>query len=959
MPLQDRTEELTTLREALQRAEAGEGGLVLVTGEPGIGKTRVTEALLIEAAERGFDIGAGAALADSTVLYGPWAEALRGIWLDQVFRDRRPPRLAGIYVVAEDGRILVKAERRDEELTPEGLADLGTAGRDVLREASFGEATARARERFRYTPGNRGIGMFPLRSGGLIAVTWGRANELLTEDLRLLAGRVDREVSGVAVATADGSAGLPDIVPMLRSLLDSGKYDGTEPAGDAQSRRMDVFESVLLGLRRQSRDKPLLIALDDLQFADSSSLGLLHYLARFVRQERILIAGTFRREQLGTFPGLEEVLHALRREGLVREISLGPLTAQDLRSVTISLLGHHRVPEEFIDLLVRNSGGNPLFLGELLNHFRETGVLVPDANRVLHVVAAVREITVPPRVGDLVGQRLRRLSQEERAVLDAAAVCGPRFTSVVLAKVVSEPELKVLRTLTAIARHPGLLRQEGEDWRFDHPLARETIERELPPDLKRLYHKTVAVALAEAGATLGEIGVHLAEAEDPRAVATLRGAAEGALQQGAPQEAARLLALAERRAGPEERHAIAELRLDALELAGRFAEADELLIAKQMAGAAPSWVAARRATLLEHRGKWPEALALLEKILGERPGDDTHRLRERKAFVLMRMGHYEEAAKFAAEALTEQADGAQKTRADLLHTLGICLYFLGRYPEALRTDGEVLKIRLELNDPNGIANTLNNMGLVEFATGAVAEASGYHEKARAIREATGDRYGLAFSLRNLCVVAEQQGQLTTALEHAERSLTLSEALDDPRGVAASHDNIGSVLVRLRRMQEALPHFEQAIRGGKLLGDWVILASAIANSVPAYVALGRSPEAHRMAAEACQITLDLGLQLEGARAERAVGIARAAEGAMDEAVERFAESVRTASKLKARLEEAETHRQWALVARRAGHPEEARQHLERAADLYGSCRLARRVVETRAAIESLGPAGAPG
>ena len=219
-----------------------------------------------------------------------------------------------------------------------------------------------------------------------------------------------------------------------------------------QSALLAQYTRVLTAVARQ---RPLLVILDDLQWADSGTASLLFRLGRELPGSRILIVGAYRSEELGL--GLDGGRHAL--EGVLAEfkrrygdvwLDLAQTTAVEGRNFVDALLDHeaNHLGHRFRRTLFRHAEGHPLFTAELLRMMQQRGDLVREANGAWIEGPALDWETLPPRVEGVIAERIRRLDDGLGALLAVASVEGEEFTAQVVAHVLNRDERSVIRSLS-------------------------------------------------------------------------------------------------------------------------------------------------------------------------------------------------------------------------------------------------------------------------------------------------------------------------------------------------------------------------------------------------------------------------------------------------------------------------------------------------------------------------------
>jgi len=307
--------------------------------------------------------------------------------------------------------------------------------------------------------------------------------------------------------------GIAKLLTRLRPEEEHGKPRTFSP----QVWQDQTFLAVAKTLHSVSTREPIILFIEDIQWADSASLALLHYLARAVNNtERILIIATFRSEELTTdtegYPHpLTETLRTMRREDLFTEIELSKLTEDTVSKLAKNMIGGS-LQEEFADRLVKESRGNALFIVESLRMLSEQKSLIQENNQWR---LAAREIDIPTKIKDIILRRLAVLKYAQKRVLDAASVIGEKFDLELLSTVLKLDSFEVLETLNVIAKSTSLICADGNSYRFDHEQSRKTLYEELSLPLKRGYHAKIAEKLENAKSDVipfGDLAYHYAQA---------------------------------------------------------------------------------------------------------------------------------------------------------------------------------------------------------------------------------------------------------------------------------------------------------------------------------------------------------------------------------------------------------------------------------------------------------------
>jgi DNA-binding winged helix-turn-helix (wHTH) protein/predicted ATPase len=296
--------------------------------------------------------------------------------------------------------------------------------------------------------------------------------------------------------------------------------------------------------------KPLLLVLEDLHWADYSTMDLIAHLARRREPARLLVIGTYRPTGIG-FQGhpLNAVMQELRGHGLCEELPLGALDEEGVEEYLSSRFSETTVPAGLARLLHRRTEGNPLFLSNVVDHWLPHGLLEKSLEEL--------SLDLPDTVRGLLDRQLAMLRPEEQAILEAASVAGREFSVAAVAAALEQTEEEVEPACDALAKRGIFLDSCGRtNWpdgtvsaryAFVHDLHREILYDRLPPRRKARLHVRIGARLeagyrAQARDLAAELAVHFVQGRDvPNAVRYLRYAAEHALARSAHREAAERL----------------------------------------------------------------------------------------------------------------------------------------------------------------------------------------------------------------------------------------------------------------------------------------------------------------------------------------------------------------------------------------------------------------------------------
>ncbi len=627
--LVDRVEEMSLLREAVDKAVRGEGGLFFLHGEPGIGKTRLTKELRAYAHLRGMQ-----------VLYGRCPAMFRtgGV----------PPYVLWSEII-----------------------------RDYLENCNLEQL-------------HRVIGFYPAEVARLV----------------------------------------PEISQKLRT---APQFFPISPEHE-QNR---LFEAVSQFIANISLETPLLVILDDLQWTDSTSLLLLHYLARGVDKESLLLLGVYRSTDIDSKHPLTPVLTELNRERLPQSVSLKRMSLSETSEMIKQLLRQDDIPEEFCSLVYERTRGNPFFAEEVLQSLKEEEIIYREKDK--WAIKEVTKIEFPETVKSVVKARIDRLDDECQSVLTMASFIGNDVSWGALCGVTGIEENKMIEIIDKILK-TGLLKHRvirGEDTcSFVDIIVRDVVYEEVSAFRRKKQHNDVGRALEKAYAKkidehFGELASHFLEGGDrEKALDYFLKAGDRAAKMYANNEAVSYF------------HSALNL------LDGREDKLREKGHVLESLGDINQIVAEYK----ESKKFFNEALLLWQQLNENRKVADVHR-------------------KLATQFWSKDGDvGKAKEHYDE------ALKILGTQPESIE-----------------LANLYLSMANMYFQTGSMAEALSWSEEAQQLAQKLDEKWALARSYYLLGAVFMGKGQAEKACECAEKSLKISLDHNYAENAILAYINLYAVL----------------------------------------------------------------------------------------------------------------------------------------------------------------------
>ncbi len=500
------------------------------------------------------------------------------------------------------------------------------------------------------------------------------------------------------------------------------------PQANPNLLRQRVFTTFGQWAMAVATQKPLVLAFDDLHWADPNSMTLIEYLMTLCADNPLLVLCVSRPDRESPFWQVRQKAIDTYADTLIH-ITLGPMSDNETLTLINSLLNLDYLPSEIEYIILSRAEGNPLFVEEMLRNFIEDGTLVEE-DGTWRATWPVKRVEVPATLQGMLIARLDRLDDSTKRIVQIAAVIGRVFSPSVLERVVDDPSL--LDDGLIELQHAEIIRQRSpepdREYIFKHMLTQEVAYQSLLTQQCRIYHQRVADVLArifwergEEYAGAGLVATHYERARAwPRVLRYLQRAGDGAGAIFANNTA-----------------------VDYYTRALKVAHSSDI-------DATP----AQRLVLHQKRG------ALLASL------DDIDRA----------LADYEQVRKLA------QMIGDQKAELRTLNQIGALQSGLGHGVQAGEYFKQALILAEESGDPGGVADSLHRLGEYYRNSADYEEATAHHQQAMEMARSTGDNWLLAASLEGLGQVDLARDDLSASLDKWSQVVDLRRRLADPVGL---------------------------------------------------------------------------------------------------------------------------------------------------------------------------------
>jgi serine/threonine protein kinase/tetratricopeptide (TPR) repeat protein len=624
--------------------------------------------------------------------------------------------------------------------------------------------------------------------------------------------------------------------PALSGL--PGQDSHPEPAelssAAAQLRLFAYLSDTFTALSSQG---PLVLLIDDLQWADDLTLGFLEFARRVVqlRQSPLLLIGTYRSEEAG-----EELTKLLAAPG-VESLLLGRLQEQALSEIVRDMLALEAPPRLFVRFLAQQSEGNPFFVAEYLRTAVAEGLLYRDqfgrwqaaepGERVA-TEADYARLGLPRSLQQLVARRLDSVTFEARQLVEIASVLGRDVPQALLQAVSRMDEAPLMEAVEDLLARQVLEALESDRLRFVHDKIREVAYDLIPAVARRALHRaaaeTIEVRFAE------ELDDHLAalarhweqagerEQARPYHLLAARQARDRFAWREAETQYRAYLSLA-----PEPSLDTAQVRIELGEEVF-FAQGELLRAIEEQKVALQE---ARALQSPELQGQALGSMGKLYRFIGQ--GDLAH------AILLEALAIHRKA-------------GDRRREGEVLGNLAAMHHVQGRIEEASPLYEEAIALLRHAGDPRLLGRVLGNWASLHHGRGRLETARSLYEQAISSHRQAGDRTGEASVLGNLAVLHYDQGHIDEARQMYERSLELHRQVGDRRGEGVVLGNLAGLYDEQGQFEEARQLYERSLELHRQVGDRRSEGRGLTNLANLELEQGRHDDALRMYREALAI-----------------------------------------------------------------------------------------------------------
>jgi class 3 adenylate cyclase/predicted ATPase len=729
---------------------------------------------------------------------------------------------------------------------------------------------------------------------------------------------------------------------------------------DAQTRQRMIFRIVTGLVAHIASEQPLLLVIDDLQWADDTSVALVNQVARQVTGRPLLLVLAHRPEESLALDVTDLPHHTgLRLEELSDEAGL--------RLLDVLLPTTPQMPQQLKELILENAQGNPLFIDAVAHSLIENYLTLDEETGAYHARTDLEQIEIPDSVNRVIMSRIDRLDENNRNVLRVASVIGKEF------------EHWLLSVIYPYRRTEGELRERLDElsqreildgplpellYLFRHILTREVAYESLLYADRRQLHRSIGESIeTQRSGRLAEywevLAYHYGLAEEwEKALDYHLQAGRRAQAIYANEDAIhhfrQALAAAEQVEGSEEHQLTAHEGLgDVLDTLGNYDEALTHIYQAQDLVMAIDFLpedTARRladlcrktAAIYEKKSNYETAFEWLHGGLVALEGMDT----VEKAHVYLmgagiyhRQGNNAEALRWCQRSLDivgclqEEDETSLKVLAHAYYLQGAIYLRYGEYSRAIKVCQKSLALYERLGDIAEAGSAHNNLAIAYFDRGDWPQATEHYQMALEFQTKIGNVHEIGVISNNLGEVYRYRGQLEKAEALYQQSLQTWRELGATYMEAFLYMNLATVALKRQQWERAVEYLTQSQKLCAQIRAEDFLAEAYRHVAKAHVGLGQIAQAEEWARKSLELAQAQEMKLEEGATWRVLGQIHRARSEWDTAERELQASLSILEALDSQYEIGQTLFQLAQLHRDLGHEDQFREAFHRASAIF--------------------------
>lgn len=860
-----RENEKKLLSECIEKAKKSEGCALIIEGEAGIGKSSLVEFLKREAERTKMTVCIGeSTVADGSKPYFPIQKALETLTDNTVFQSEEFVYFNEIFLISKIGLLISHVSRTHSEgLDEDILGSMLTAVQDFVKD-SFGDTGSGAEK--------GGLGKLEYQNtkifiehGDLVymaVVTSGEEHSDMKQEIRRTLSEIETNYFDT-LSNWDGDidrlTGTVDILNKavnrkfsIRRSLENINLD---------TERIKVQNKVLDVIREKSGQEGLLLILEDLHWADDSTVHTIPYIARNITDSNIILCITLRSgdsdAQNVAFSQIIKKITADTVNSIF--ISLQPLGEVALKEIALNLLQQGNPPEELVANLIAESDGNPFFVIEAIRALISDGTLYKTDD--VWILKHGPKSVIPHNVSELVSRRLENLNLDELRVIEYGAVLGRRFSSSLLSSGFSNSGEWISDVTEALIDMNFLSKSKNGELLFQHSKMQEVIYSGISGRWRKALHKNAGIVIENqhinnVDPVLFSLAYHFSNAQDfDKGIEYCISAGYKASNNLAPGESIRFfeqaVSLMDLSGKADERSPqILESLGELYELDGNYPlalSAYGRVIAKETNLDTQARLIMKTGRVYQAQGDYDKAISNYEEgaKIAEMGGYPfwKAKINGYQGKIFLRKGEYERSLEFQREYLRESTvSGDMREVGQAYLNIGGVYWHMNDQQSAIRNWGEALKIFEKANYLQGIANTHDNLGVGLSTLGDFEASLGHYLESEQIMRKIGDVKGMSMVFLNIGVLYNRMGNSGKALDYYIKSLQMKIKIGDSIGAANIYNNLGYTYFEMDNFIESKHNFIKNLEIMQKRNDVWGIAQAYRNLAESEIELSEISEA---------------------------------------------------------------------------------------------------------------------
>lgn len=596
--------------------------------------------------------------------------------------------------------------------------------------------------------------------------------DALTNYFQIASGEVIRKI------IEETPPDIVNIVPIMSAFSQSfGITKKEKTSAGLKDEKERVFENMYNLILRISDKKPMVLFLDNLQWADGSSLSLLQYIAKGVADSPIMLCCAHIPRKTG-MEKLSEIVQLMEKDKLFTSIDIKKLNKENVSTMVKSVTNRDDVPSHLIDFIYEKTDGNPLFVEEILRSIIEDNIAYVENDE--WIVKDLSLVKIPGTIKDVVNKIVDKLDENDREIIGAASAIGHRFQEDILEDIVNIDEEKLVESLDELVNMRIIFRDEIKDgiYTFTHPMMQEIIYHRMTQNEIGGLHKKIAENMEKIykdniDAVLYDVVRHFVNTDEYEKTLYY--------SMTAGKKAKDALAF-------DESMKYYKIALDSLE---------------------------KLDSTLENKGKNADAILNLGDIYRVTGEWDTA------------LQQYENAAKISREIKNEEQEAKSYIK------IGEIKSERNEWDEAIKNFEKGLKIAEKGNNVKWMGEAYKNIGYVHWRKAEFDKSLDYFNKTMEYGKKINDPGMIAYANLRIGTVYHDKGEKEKGIDYLQKSIDISGKHGDFHTMTAAYNNIGEIYRAEGKYDEAIWYYKKQIEIAEKTGYVRLTGFGLSNSSECY------------------------------------------------------------------------------------------------------------------------------